>query len=61
MQALIEMIVGVIAMLAAAALSLFGLQLDAPDKPQREIHRVHDCGDQPPAAIAAAAERQQNC
>ena len=44
MQALIRMIIGFVALLAAAALSQFGLQLDAPDKPQREIHRVRDCG-----------------
>jgi hypothetical protein len=61
MQALIEMIIGFIALLAAAALSQFGLQLDAPDKPQREIHRVRDCDDKPAATILAAAERQQDC
>jgi hypothetical protein len=61
MQALIEMIIGFIALLAAAALSQFGLQLDAPDKPQREIHRVRDCDDKPAAVILAAAERQQDC
>ena len=31
MQALIEMIIGFVALLAAAALSQFGLQLDAPE------------------------------
>jgi hypothetical protein len=61
MQALIEMIIGFVAVLAAAALSLFGLQLDAPEKPEREIHRVRDCGDPPPASLLAAADRQQNC
>ena len=61
MQALIEMIIGFIAMLAAAALSQFGLQLDAPQKPQREVHRVRDCNDQPAAAFLAVAERQQDC
>jgi len=61
MQALIEMIIGFIAMLAAAALSQFGLQLDHPQKPQREIHRVRDCNDKPAAAFLAAAERQQDC
>ena len=61
MQALIEMIIGFIALLAAAALSQFGLQLDAPDKPRREVHRVRDCGDEPAAAVLAAAERQQDC
>jgi len=62
MQALIEMIIGFIAMLAAAALSQFGLQLDAPEKPQREIHRVRDCGgDKPAATVLVAADRQRNC
>jgi len=62
MQALIEMIIGFIAMLAAAALSQFGLQLDAPEKPQREVHRVRDCGGaKPVATVLVAADRQQNC
>ena len=61
MQALIEMIIGFIALLATAALSQFGLQLDAPQKSEREIHRVRDCGDKPAAAVLAAAERQQGC
>ena len=61
MQALVEMIIGFIALLAAAALSQFGLQLDAPEKSQREVHRVRDCGDKPTATVLAAADRQQNC
>ncbi|MBU1385940.1 MAG: hypothetical protein KKG14_08395 [Alphaproteobacteria bacterium] len=61
MQALIEMIIGFIALLAAAALSQFGLQLDAPETSQREIHRVRDCGEQPAGAILAIAERKQDC
>ncbi|HYD28841.1 hypothetical protein [Brevundimonas sp.] len=61
MQALIEMIIGFVALLAAAALSQFGLQLDAPDKPRREVHRVQDCGDKPAAAILTAAGDQQDC
>jgi len=61
MQALIEMIIGFVALLAAAALSLFGLQLDAPEKPQREIHRVRDCGDPPAAAVLNADERKRTC
>ena len=44
MQALIEIIVGFVAMLAAAALSQFGLDMDTSPKPQREIHRVRDDG-----------------
>lgn len=62
MQALIELIIGFVAMLAAAALSQFGLQLDAPQKPQREIHRVRDCEDKPATQVlAAVAERKQDC
>ena len=58
---LIELIIGFIALLAAAALSQFGLQLDAPEKPGREIHRVRDCGDQPAGAVLAITERKQDC
>ncbi|MDY6925279.1 MAG: hypothetical protein SWI22_15120 [Pseudomonadota bacterium] len=61
MQALIEMIIGFIALLAAAALSQFGLQLDAPETPRREIHRVRDCGERPAGAVLAVAERKQDC
>ncbi|HWQ85631.1 hypothetical protein [Brevundimonas sp.] len=62
MQALIEFIAGFVALLAAAALSQFGLDLDTPQKPEREIHRVRDCGGGAPAAIiAASSERKQDC
>ena len=61
MQALIQMIIGFVALLAAAALSQFGLQLDAPKKSEREIHRVRDCGDAPAGSLLAAAERQHDC
>lgn len=62
MQALIEFIAGFVAMLAAAALSQFGVDLDPRQVPQREIHRVRDCGDSPTAAmIAATTERKQDC
>ncbi len=62
MQALVEFIAGFVAMLAAAALSQFGVDLDARQTPQREIHRVRDCGDGPSAAaLAASTERKQDC
>jgi hypothetical protein len=62
MQALIEFIAGFVAMLAAAALSQFGVDLDWRQAPQREIHRVRDCGDSPSASVLAApAERKQDC
>ena len=44
-QALIDIIASLIAMIAAAALSLFGVDMSAPEKPRAEIHRVRDCGD----------------
>src|SRR5690606_468980 len=51
MQALIEMLAGLIALLAAAALSQFGVDMNAPRKSDREIQRVQDCGDAKPAAV----------
>lgn len=47
MQALVELIAGFIAMLAAVALSQFGVDLNARQKPDREVHRVVDCGETP--------------
>lgn len=61
MQALIDMIAGLVAMLAAAALSQFGLEPDAPSRPQREIHRVPECQEAPAAVALAVAERDPDC
>lgn len=61
MQALIEMIISFIALLAAAALSQFGLQVDAPKKSEREVHRVHDCGDAPATNVISATPRRPDC
>ncbi len=62
MQALIEFIAGFVAMLAAAALSQFGVDLDPRQTPQREIHRVRDCPDGPAATVLVTApERKQDC
>ena len=62
MQALIEFIAGFVAMLAAAALSQFGVEMDSRQTPQREIHRVRDCGDSPSSAVlAVTADRRQGC
>lgn len=62
MQALIELIAGFVAMLVAVALSQFGLNVDLPDKPDREIRRVQDCGDQRASTVIVVAEtRQQSC
>lgn len=43
MQALIELLVGFIALLAAAALSPFGVDFKMAPKAEREVHRVSDC------------------
>ncbi|RZJ31307.1 MAG: hypothetical protein EON85_03540 [Brevundimonas sp.] len=62
MQALIDLIAGLIAMLAAAALSQFGLDLDAPRKPEREIHRVRDCSEKAPTSvITVTRDRKHEC
>ena len=60
MQALVEMIAGLIALLAAATLSQFGVDLDAPRKAEREVHRVRDCADTPATTklIATDAARR---
>lgn len=62
MQALIEFIAGFVAMLAAAALSQFGVDLDARQAPKREVHRVRDCDEGPSSAmLTASTERKQDC
>lgn len=53
-QALIELLAGLIALLAAAALSPLGISLHSADQ-DREVHRVNDCGD--PGAPAAFTNR----
>ncbi len=60
MQWLIEMVAGFVALLAAAALSQFGLDLNAPRDSDREVHRVRDC-DQGAAFIAAAGKSDKKC
>lgn len=62
MQALVEMLIGFIAMLAAAALSQFGVTLDARHRTEREVHRVHDCRDNVPTAqMLASADDDRDC
>lgn len=51
MQALIELLVGFIALLAAAALSPFGVDLKSSPRAEREVHRVADCRQAPEAAL----------
>ena len=62
MQALIELLANFIAMLVVAALSQFGLNMDQPNKSEREIHRVRDCnGNSGLSAVSIAQDRQQDC
>lgn len=60
MQALIDLIVGFIAMLATAALSQFGVDLHRPSTPEREVHRVVDCP-QPAARSDMIASPSDHC
>lgn len=56
MQALIEMVIGLIALLAAVALSQFGVDLSQPKKSDGEIHRIEKkCGDAPSTHIQVNA------
>ena len=59
MQALIDMLIGLIALLAAAVLSPLGINLHSADA-NREVHRVHDCGD-PGAPAGFAARSDDDC
>lgn len=62
MQWLVEMIAGLVALLAAAALSQLGLNLDTPDRSGREVQRVSDCNrDTALAAASTMEETRQGC
>jgi hypothetical protein len=63
MQALIELIAGFVALLATAALSQFGLELNTRSEAPREIHRVRDCAGHkaPNSMLASAAEHKRDC
>jgi hypothetical protein len=45
MQALVELIAGFIALLAAAVLSQFGVDTHTPNHADREVRRVAECRD----------------
>lgn len=61
MQALTELIAGVIAMLAAAALSQFGVDLTQPTHTDREVHRINDCGDRKAPSAMVASRPSDRC
>ena len=61
MQALIELIAGLIAMLAAVALSQFGVDLTPVPESHHEVHRVASCDDvivQDAGTLAVTVESQ---
>lgn len=58
MQAFIEFVAGLIAVLAAAALAHLGVDLEPRQSEPREIHRTNDCGDEPRAMISTS---NQDC
>ncbi len=59
-QALIELLAGLIALLAAAALGQFGVDLNKAPHPEREVHRVSDCPDAPSRSLIAT-RRSDDC
>ena len=59
MQALVELIAGLIALLAAAVLAQFGVNTHAPRAQDREVHRTTDCRADTPAAVFN--ETAQDC
>jgi hypothetical protein len=58
-QALIELIAGFIALLAAVALAQFGMDMAQTAKPDREVRRLQDCGNPKPdtASVTVASRR----
>lgn len=61
MQALIEFIAGFIALLAAAVLSQFGVDMNTSRHNDREVHRVQDCGQQQPATTFVSDSARKDC
>lgn len=59
MQALIQLLVGFIVMLATAALAQFGVSLDHTAEPEREVRRVVDCT--PNASISSTSDAPPAC
>lgn len=58
-QALIELIAGFIALLAASALSQFGVDMHAPPKPEREVRRINDCREPPSKTVTVAVPKRR--
>ena len=61
MQALIEMIIGFIAMLAAAALAQFGVESRAEPTSRPEVQRVTDCDKRPTSTVLVGTAAKRDC
>lgn len=61
MQALIEMIIGFIAFMAAAALAQFGVESRAEPTSNPEVHRVIECDEQPSSAVLVGTAPKRGC
>ena len=59
MQALVQLLVGFIVMLATAALAQFGVSLDRAAEPEREVHRVVDCSQS--GSLASGSDVSGGC
>ena len=59
MQALIDLIAGFIALLAAIALAQFGMDMTRSAKPDREVRRISDCdpAKTDPSVVTVASRR----
>ena len=60
MQALVELIAGFIALLAAAVLAQFGVDTHTPNHSDREVRRVAECRDSAPSS-AVLVETRRSC
>jgi len=60
MQALVELIAGFIALLAAAVLSQFGVDTHTPNHADREVRRVAECRDAG-SSSAVLSETRRDC
>ena len=60
MQTFVNLIAGLVALIAAAALSQFGVDLQIPSSPDREVHRTADCPDAA-AASSVAKDTRRDC
>ncbi|VXB44864.1 hypothetical protein [Brevundimonas sp. G8] len=60
MQALVELIAGFIALLAAAVLSQFGVDTHTPSHSDREVRRVVECREAAPSS-AVLSETKRDC